>query len=41
LAAVIPNKALKILADFPRQADGTSILMVNGGLMAKTARQAF
>src|ERR1700733_9784477 len=40
-AAVNPNKALKILADFPCKADGISIRMVNGGLMAKPPRNCF
>jgi hypothetical protein len=39
-AAVTTNKGLKILADFPANADASSILMVNGGLMAKPAKTA-
>ena len=39
-AAVITNKALKILADFRAKADASSIVMVNGGLMAKPPQSA-
>jgi hypothetical protein len=34
-AAVITNKVLKVIADFVPEADRSSILMVNGKLMAK------
>ncbi|MFZ0527367.1 MAG: hypothetical protein WAM40_17320, partial [Xanthobacteraceae bacterium] len=40
-AAVITNKGLKILAGFLAQTDASSIVMVNGGLMAKPAETAF
>jgi hypothetical protein len=40
-AAVIPNKELKKIADFPTKADASSIPMVNGGLMANPAENAF
>jgi hypothetical protein len=34
-AAVIANKVLKLIADFVPEADRSTILMVNGKLMAK------
>jgi hypothetical protein len=37
---VIANKALKILAGFRAKADASSIVMVNGGLMAKPSQTA-
>jgi hypothetical protein len=37
-AAANPNKVLKLIADFVPDADGRSILMVNGELMAKPPR---
>ncbi|MGB6892070.1 MAG: hypothetical protein WBE25_11370, partial [Xanthobacteraceae bacterium] len=40
-AAVITNKGLNILAGFRPKADASSIVMVNGGLMAKPAATAF
>jgi hypothetical protein len=38
---VITNKGLNILAGFGAKADASSIVMVNGGLMAKPAATAF
>jgi hypothetical protein len=38
-AAVITNKQLKVIADFFGNADALSILMVNGGLMAKSRKR--
>jgi hypothetical protein len=38
---VITNKELKILAGFPAKTDAASIVMVNGGLMAKLAETGF
>jgi hypothetical protein len=37
-AAAITNKVLKPIADFVPDADCSSIVMVNGELMAKPAR---
>jgi len=39
-AAVITNKQLRRIAQFFAKADALSILMVNGGLMAKGERKA-